>query len=157
ESGAWAKVADVLGAMSDIDGAAAHARAELRFQQADITLARLRNDVRGLALLEKALEEDPTHERALFALAAVRGRREEHVELERALVALTERLARHHELDHAADVCKRLAVLRRDKLHDGPGALDAYRGALRCNPADADARAMLAELLVTRGDLDLAA
>jgi tetratricopeptide (TPR) repeat protein len=157
ELGMWPKVADVLGAMSDVESAAPHARAALRFQQADVTLARLRDEPRGLALLEKALEDDPMHEKALFALIAVRTRREEHKELERALVALTERLARAHELNEAADVCKRLAVLRRDKLRDGPGAIDAYQGALKCRPFDADARAMLAELLIAKGDVDEAA
>jgi tetratricopeptide (TPR) repeat protein len=153
----WGKVEDALGAMCEVETAAPQARAELRFQQADIVLARLRDDVRGCALLERALEEDPAHERALHALASVRARREEHAAIEPVLLRAAERLGARGDFARASEVCKRLAVLRRDRLNDGPGAVEAYRTALACKPSDADARALLAELLVARGDKDGAA
>ena len=96
------------------------------------------------------------HEKALFALAAVRARRGEHAELQAALLPLAERLGARDEREKAGDVCKRLAVLRRDKLRDAEGAIEAYRAALGCAPGDGDARAMLSELLVAKGENDAA-
>jgi tetratricopeptide (TPR) repeat protein len=153
----WTKAEGALGAMCEVESAAPQARAELRFQQADIVLARLRDDARGCALLERALDDDPAHERALHALALVRARRGEHAAFEPVLLRTAERLGQRGDFARASDVCKRLAVLRRDRLGDAEGATEAYRTALACKPSDADARALLAELLVSKGAHDEAA
>ena len=50
-------------------------------------------------------------------------------------------------------MCKRLGTLRRDKIGDGPGAIDAFTGAVRLKPSDADGRGALAELLIAKGDV----
>ena len=151
----WTKLVDLLGALS-LEEPAAAARAELRFVQADVSLARLRDEPRGLELLEMALEDDPAHERALGALVAVRTRREEWRELGRLYARLAEQCATKGLTDRAYDICKRLALVRRDRLRDGGGAIEAYRGALHCRPRDADARAMIAELLVAKGEPEAA-
>ncbi len=151
----WPKLVDLLGALC-LEGSAPVARAELRFVQADVTLARIRDEPRGLELLEAALEEDPAHERSLTALVAVRTRREEWKELARTYARVADQCANEGLTDRAHDLCKRLAQLRRDRLRDGPGAIEAYRGALRCKPRDADVRAMIAELLLSKGEPDAA-
>ncbi len=151
----WLKIVEILGAQcTEQDDPVA--RGALRFQQADIVLGRIRDEPRGAGMLEAALEEDPSHEKALLALVAVRSRFSEWSELERVYARLIDRHAERGDIDRAWDVCKRLAVLRRDKLSDGPGAVEAFTGAVRLKPRDADTRAALAELLIARGDSLLA-
>ena len=151
----FSKLVDLLGALC-LEGSAPVARAELRFVQADVTLGRLRDEPRGLSLLEAALEEDPAHERSLAALVAVRTRRQEWKELARTYERVADLCAHEGLTERAWDLCKRLGAVRRDRLRDGPGAIEAYRGALVCKPRDADTRAMLAELLLTQGDAQAA-
>ena len=155
----WTKLAGALGSLAELgdeEHTAGAARAELRFLQADVTLGRLRDDARGCALLARALHDDPTHEKALFALVAVRTRKDEHADLAKELLVVTEGLVSRGERAKAADVCKRLAVLRRDRLKDTDGAIEAYRASLACAPEDGDARALLAELLLAKGETDAA-
>lgn len=127
-------------------------RAELRFEAADVALGRLRDEERGLGLLERVLEDAPRHDRALQALAAVRSKRNEWNALEATYTALVNRLAKLDDAERAWDVCRKLGVLRRDKLRDGPGAVNAFTGAVSCKPADVDSRAMLADLYLAQGD-----
>ncbi len=151
----WPKIVEILGAQcTELDDPVA--RGAIRFQQADIVLARIRDEPRGVGMLEAALEEDPSHEKGLLALVAVRTRLEEWTELERVYARLIDRHAERGDVERAWDVCKRLATLRRDKLGDGPGAVEAFTGAVRLRPRDADTRAALAELLIARGDSTLA-
>jgi tetratricopeptide (TPR) repeat protein len=151
----WQGVVDVLGARCRAE-TDAHERAALRFAQADILLGRMRDERKGIGLLEAALEEDPTLDRAMLALVAVRSRREEWGELERLYTRLIDRHAERHDAERAWEACKQLGMLRRDKLLDGPGAIDSFRGALRCKPQDWESRAMLAELLIAKGERDAA-
>jgi tetratricopeptide (TPR) repeat protein len=147
----WPKVVEILGALCDATDAPAE-RAALRFAQADIALARTRDEARGLELLEAALEDDPTHDKALVALVAVRTARQEWADLDRAYTKLVERFAKMSDVERAWDVCRRLGVLRRDKLRNGPGAIEAFLGAVKCKPSDVDSRAMLAELHLAKAD-----
>lgn len=151
----WPKVVEILGAQCTESDDATE-RGALRFEQADIMLGRLRDETRGVGMLEAALEEDPAHEKALVALVAVRTRSGEWTELERVYARLIDRHAERGDVERAWDVCKRLGTLRRDKLGDGPGAVEAFTGAVRVKPKDADSRAALAELFVARGDPELA-
>jgi tetratricopeptide (TPR) repeat protein len=123
-----------------------------RFTQADITLGRLRDEPKGLAYLELALDCDPQSDRALSALIAVRTRREEWAELASVYERLASRLAGLSDRERAWEVCRKLAVLRRDRLLDGPGALEAFRGACDLVPDDVESRAALAELYANKGD-----
>jgi tetratricopeptide (TPR) repeat protein len=148
----WPKVVEALGAIcTETDDA--RERGLLRFAQADIALGRLRDEPRGLGFLEAALEEDPTHEKALIALVAVRTRLSQWTELERIYARLIDRHAERGDVERAFDLCKRLGTLRRDKLGDGPGAVDAFTGAVKLRPSDADTRGALAELLIAKGDV----
>ena len=47
-------------------------RGALRFAAADVALGRIRDEERGLGLLDRALDDDPRHDKALHALVAVR-------------------------------------------------------------------------------------
>ena len=149
----WPQVALVLGDLCR-ETSDAKARGELRFLQADIALGRQLDEARGLALLDAALEEDPSHEKALQALVVVRERREEWPALERAFARLIDRHAERGDAALAWDMCKRLGVLRRDRLGDPVGAMEAFAGALRCKPGDVEARAAMADLMMSRGDLE---
>jgi golgin subfamily B member 1 len=54
--------------------------------------------------------------------------------------------------DRAWEVCRRLGTIRRDRLLDGPGAVDALVGALELRSEDVESRAALAELYAAKGD-----
>jgi tetratricopeptide (TPR) repeat protein len=132
------------------------ARGAYRFAQADVVLGRLREEPRGLAFLELALDEDPQNDRALSALIAVRTRREEWAELAAVYERLIDRCAGLGDRERAWEVCRKLGVLRRDRLLDGPGAIEAFRGAVEVRPDDAESRAALAELYAAKGDRTVA-
>jgi tetratricopeptide (TPR) repeat protein len=151
----WPKVVETLGAICT-ETEDARERGLLRFAQADMALGRLRDEPRGLGFLEAALEEDPTHEKALVALVAVRTKLQQWVELERIYARLIDRHAERGDVERAFDLCKRLGTLRRDKLGNGPGAIDAFSGAVKLRPSDSDTRGALAELLIAKGDVPAA-
>jgi len=148
---AWRNVADTIGAMAEATPLL-HDKAARRFEQADVLLGRLRDEGAGLPLLEKALEEDPANERALAALVAIRTRKEEWGLLDRLYAKLVDAFAVREDAARAWDVCKRLGQLRRDKIGDGPGALDALTAAVKLRPRDVETRAALAELLLAKGE-----
>ena len=131
-------------------------RGAYRFAQADVVLGRLREEPRGLAFLELALDEDPQSDRALSALIAVRTRREEWAELAAVYERLIDRFAGLGDRERAWEVCRKLGVLRRDRLLDGPGAIEALRGAVEVRPDDVESRAALAELYAAKGDRTVA-
>ncbi len=149
----WPKVAELHGALCTEETDPVE-RAKHRFAQADVLLGRLRDEKRGVPLLEATLEEDPTHEKALSALVAMRTKSGAFVDLERVYARLIDRHAERGDVERAYDLCKRLGTLRRDKLGDGPGAVEAMEGAVKLRPKDADTRAALAELYVARGTVD---
>lgn len=152
----WAKLVDGLDALVRISTQARH-RGSFRFAQADVVLGRLREEPRGLAFLEMALDEDPQCDRALSALVAVRTRREEWPELAAIYERLIDRYAGLGDRDRAWEVCRKLGILRRDRLLDGPGALEAMAGAVQLRPDDSETRAALAELYAAKGERGKAA
>jgi tetratricopeptide (TPR) repeat protein len=151
----WPKLIRVLDALCSASNEPVE-RGAYRFAQADVVLGRLREEPRGLAFLELALDEDPQNDRALSALIAVRTRREEWAELAAVYERLIDRFAGLGDRERAWEVCKKLGVLRRDRLLDGPGAIEALRGAVEVRPDDAESRAALAELYAAKGDRTVA-
>jgi len=151
----WPKLISVL---DELCRASTHQveRGAYRFAQADVALGRLREEARGLAFLELSLDEDPQNDRALAALVAVRTRREEWAELAAIHERLIDRLAGLGDRERAWEVCRKLGVLRRDRLLDGPGAIEAMRGALELRADDVETRAALAELYAAKGDRTVA-
>jgi golgin subfamily B member 1 len=151
----WPKLITIL---DELCRASTHwvERGAYRFAQADVVLGRLREEPRGLAFLELALDEDPQNDRALSALIAVRTRREEWAELAAVYERLIERFAGVGDRERAWEVCRKLGVLRRDRLLDGPGAIEAMRGAVELRADDVETRAALAELYAAKGDRTVA-
>jgi golgin subfamily B member 1 len=147
----WPKHLAVLDDLVRISTDPRH-RGSFRFAQADVVLGRLREEPRGVAFLELALDEDPQCDRALSALAAVRTRREEWAELAAVYERLVDRLAGLGDRDRAWEVCRKLGTLRRDRLLDGPGALEALSGAVELRAEDVETRAALAELYAAKGE-----
>jgi len=148
---AWSKQIAVLDDLVRISTEPRH-RGSFRFAQADVVLGRLREEPRGLAYLEMALDEDPQCDRALSALVAVRTRREEWLELAAVYERLIDRYAGLGDRDRAWEVCRKLGTVRRDRLVDGPGAFEAFRGAVELRPEDVETRAALAELYAAKGE-----
>jgi tetratricopeptide (TPR) repeat protein len=147
----WPRVVELLaeaGGLSDnpIE------RAALRFEAADVALGRLRDEERGLALLERVLEDDPRHDKALLALVAVRTGRGEWQALDAVYARLVDRFAKLDDATRAWDACRKLGVLRRDKTRDVQGAIEAFTGAVSCKPSDVDSRTMLADMHLAVGD-----
>ncbi len=147
----WPRVVEVLAELADITDDAAE-RAALRFAAADVALGRIRDEERGLGLLDRALDDDPRHDQALNALVAVRTARGEWDALDAAYTRMVDRYARLGDVERAWDTCRKLGALRRDKTRNGPGAIEAFTGAVSCKPGDVDSRAMLADLHLARGD-----
>ncbi|CAN5924471.1 hypothetical protein BH11MYX4_BH11MYX4_25660 [soil metagenome] len=151
----WPKLISVLDDLCRVAPGGVE-RGAYRFAQADVVLGRLREEGRGLAFLELALDEDPQNDRALAALIAVRTRRDEWAELAAVFERLIDRLAGLADRERAWEVCRKLGVLRRDRLLDGPGAIEAMRGAVELRPDDVETRAALAELYAAKGDRTMA-
>lgn len=147
----WPRVVDVLAEIAELTTDPAQ-RAAVRFAAADVALGRLREEERGLGLLDRALDDDPTHDKALHALVAVRTTRGEWDALDAAYTRLVDRFAKLGDAERAWDVCRKLGVLRRDKTRDVVGAIEAFTGAVSCKPSDIDSRAMLADMHLARGD-----
>jgi tetratricopeptide (TPR) repeat protein len=147
----WSRVVDLTSEIAELTLDRTERR-ELRFAAADRALAALHDEARGLALLERALDDDPTNDRALSALVAVRGARGEWIDLDATLTSLAERFAQLGDGERAWDACCKLGALRRDRIRDLAGAIEALGGALRCKPGDVESRAMIADLHVARGD-----
>lgn len=141
----------VLGAMC-LEEESRAARSALRLEQAKVIESKVKDPVRAAVLLEGALEEDPTNDEALVRLVALRTARSEWIPLERVYARLIDRAAEAQQPKRAADVCKRLAHLRKDSMGDREGALEALSGAVRCDPGDVEARAALADLFLEDGD-----
>ncbi len=127
-------------------------RSALRLEQAKVVEEKLHDLARAISLLEGALEEDHTNDAALDRLIALRTARAEWAALERVYARLIDRAAEARQAKRAADLCKRLARLRRDQLNDLEGTIEALSGAVRCDGVDVDARAELAEAFLQEGD-----
>jgi tetratricopeptide (TPR) repeat protein len=147
----WPRVVDMLADIAELTTEPTQ-RAAARFAAADVALGRLREEERGLGLLDRALDDDPTHDKALHALVAVRTGRGEWDALDAAYTRLVDRLAKLGDAERAWDVCRKLGALRRDKTRDLIGAIEAFTGAVSCKPSDVDSRAMLADMHLARGD-----
>jgi tetratricopeptide (TPR) repeat protein len=151
----WQRVVEVLVELAESAGEAKD-RSGGRFIAADVALARLRDEARGLGLLEQALDDDPMHDKALRALVAVRTSRGEWAEIEAVYSRLVDRLTAVGDTERAWDISRKLGVLRRDKLHNAAGAVEAFTGAVRLKPENVDSRALLAEMHIAAGDEALA-
>ncbi len=150
--GAWGKLVATLGAAC-LESDDARERAGYRMRQAEISEEKLRDEPQAMHFYEAALEEEPSFEAALARLVRLRTRRRELRQLERLYARLIDSSAESGRVERAFHFCRLLGELRRDKLGDLEGAIEAFSGALRCKPEDVEARAALASLFVAAGDV----
>ncbi len=151
----WQGVVHVLCELAE-DVEDAKDRSAARFAAADVALARLRDEVRGLRLLEQALDDDPTNDKALRALIAVRTAGGDWRAIDEVYSRLIDRLASVGDVERAWDTCRKLGVLRRDRLHDPARGVEAFTRAVQFKPESVDSRALLAEMHIAAGDQGLA-
>jgi tetratricopeptide (TPR) repeat protein len=154
----WPQVVQLLSDLADaLEGGpvaeAPRERAAVRFSAADVALASLRDEPRAMALLDRGLDEDPANDRALHTLASLHAARKDWEGLDAAYARMIARLARIGDVERAWGLCRTLAGLRRGERNDVPGAIEALSAAVSCKPGDVESRALLAELLVSQGEL----
>jgi tetratricopeptide (TPR) repeat protein len=150
--GKWELAESTLGALVDATTSELE-KAQLRYTQAEIAMARLSDEARAMTLLEQAMAHDPGHERARRALTGLRTKRGEVRALEPVLVGAIEKLASRSDVARAQAICLELAAARRTS-GDWMGVVDALAGALRCYPEHVDTRLSLAEACVVAGAED---
>jgi tetratricopeptide (TPR) repeat protein len=147
----WPRVAEVLVALAEsADGA--KERAALRCAAGEIALERLGDPARGFALLERALDDDPTLDKALRVLVAGRTAAGDWAAIEGLFERLGEGFAALGDTERAWDTWRKLGVLRRDKLQNAETAIEAFTNAVRTRPESVDSRALLAEMYLASGD-----
>ena len=147
----WPRVAEVLVLLAET-AEGAKEKAALRLAAGEVAIERMREQDRGVALVEQALREDPTLDKALRVLVTGRTARAEWEAIEGLYVGLAERLAAQGDSERAWDTWRKLGVLRRDKMQNAEGAIEAFSNAVRCRPENVDARALLAEMQLSSGD-----
>jgi len=149
--GNWHRVCAVLERSVEIERDPARRR-DLCLEAAEVAFERLNDQERGLAILSKSLAEDPTHDEALRRIVAVRTALAEWVGLDALYSQQVERLASIGDGERAHDLWWKIGILRRDRLHDPPRAIEAFEHALELQPSDIDCRAMLADVHLANGD-----
>lgn len=136
-------------------------RAERYAALARVCLNDLKREEAALALLDLALESDPSMLEPLAVIARVLAERQEWSELERAYRKMLERTERIAVPEVRADVtwelCRRLGLLFRDHLEDPALALDAFEDAVSERPNDLSGRIIAADLARSLGKHDRAA
>ncbi|HEY4012749.1 MAG TPA: tetratricopeptide repeat protein [Polyangiaceae bacterium] len=147
----WPRVAEVLVSLADL-AETQKEKAAFRTAAAEIAIERMREQERGTALLGQALDDDPTLDKAQRVLVAGHTARGEWKEIEGLYLHLAERLTAQGDMERTWDTWRKLGVLRRDKLHNSEGALEAFSNAVRCRPDNADSRALLAEMYLATGE-----
>lgn len=142
----WSDLVDVTGALAD-KATGATERAARRLAQAKIALDHLKHEPRGLALLEAALEDDPTCSEALDALVELRLARGERELLSRSLERLAERLVELGDHEGARDATRRLAGLEpAGEVDEDESSAETLRREPAAEDADTDSDALDAEL-----------
>jgi tetratricopeptide (TPR) repeat protein len=116
--------------------------------EASVRLAQLRLELDGddttvVGLLERALDADPRHERALLLLAGVLRTGGMHRRLAEVLKQLVEV---SEDRDQQVELLAQLALLTLESLEDKPGAARVYERVLELDPANLEATDALIEL-----------
>jgi len=122
----------------------------------DFAVERAKDVDRALLIYEDALDRDPLTPRAFDAIAGYWLGRGDLRTFEKALLAQTVRLDKASAHAAEAEVWREVALLRKDKLGDLRGAIEALDRCVERVPADVEARVALAELLVDNGEFEAA-
>lgn len=123
---------------------------------ADFAAGRAKDMDRALLIYEEALDRDPLTPRAFDAIATHWLERADLRAFEKVLLAQTVRLDKVAAHAAEAEVWREVAALRKDKLGDLGGAIEALDRCVERVPTDVEARVALAELLVEAEELEAA-
>jgi tetratricopeptide (TPR) repeat protein len=131
-----------------------------KYLQAAATVCRdeLHDEVRSIALLERALDEDPTALEAFRSIDAALTRAKDFPRLERAYRKMILRARPLGDADLEFTLWHALGLIYRDRLGQPDAAVEAFRMATQLRPDDARERQIVAELYesVDRSDLAMA-
>lgn len=141
-----AKATDVMVAQAE-SVPSPHERAAAMVRAADFCAGRAMNTPRAVALYEAAIADDPAIPGAFEAIERVLVENADWAELEKAYLRQAERLEEAGEKQALAQLLGRLAELRHDRRNDRTGAIDALSRRVNLEPANVDARLVLAALL----------
>jgi tetratricopeptide (TPR) repeat protein len=111
---------------------------------------------RALLIWEDALDRDPLTPRAFDAIVNYWLEQDDLRAFEKALLGQTVRLDKAGAHAAEAEVWREVALLRKDKLNDLRGAIEALDRCVERVPADVEARVALAELLAQAGEAESA-
>jgi tetratricopeptide (TPR) repeat protein len=155
-SHAWSKVVEIKVAIALLKAQPEEVARSL-VAAADFARERAGDDQRALEVYAQALDADPLGARAFDAIREILERRLDHDALDRALLAQAARLERAGVEAAQAAVWRELSTLRRERRADLQGAIEALDRCVEIIPGDVEARASLAELLESAGELQAAA
>ncbi len=119
---------------------------------ADFAAERAASVDRALELYGLALDQDPVTARAFDAIASVLIERGDDRAYEQALLAQTVRLDRAGAHAAEAEIWRTIAELRRGRLDDVQGAIEALDRCVERIPTDVEARVELAGMLAEAGE-----
>ncbi|MBI4914677.1 MAG: tetratricopeptide repeat protein [Acidobacteria bacterium] len=140
----WGRLIEVLDLRADMVGEPGQQKA-IRTRQGSICEEQLGKPDDAVAFYRKALDLDETDLALYDAIAALLERRERDAELvellERKLTVLSDPAGRREAL-------AQIARTRRDRLHDAPAAITAFRSLLEESPGDREALDALDALLL---------
>lgn len=123
---------------------------------ADFAAERAKDADRALLIYEDALDRDPLTPRAFDAIARHWLDRGDVRSYEKAMLGQTVRLDKAGAHAAEADVWREIAALRKDRLGDLRGAIEALDRCVERVPTDVEARVALAELLQQAEEIEAA-
>ncbi len=154
--GGWAKMADVLARIAEIDRAPER-RAKYLYTLGQVHREETLDLPRALDAFEKALDEDPTQLRSFEAVCRIHTAKKDWKALERAYRRMLHRVAGKATSELELELWSGLGLVYRDRLADPTSAIEAFKMASRARPTDARLRRIIADLHASAGRVDDAA
>lgn len=146
----WASLFDVLGSIAEVD-ADPHRRAKTLFTMGQIANAELVDRAAALELFDRTLDVDPSQLEAFERIVRILTEAKDWLGLERMYRKMIGRAEAREDRALCHALHKQLAILSRDRIGDAALAIQAIEAAVRLDPEDEEAQAILRELLALTG------